>query len=41
MDPKEFMIEHHLKGRDIDDPRVIKAMREVDRTLFVPDEYKD
>jgi protein-L-isoaspartate(D-aspartate) O-methyltransferase len=35
---KEEMIERHLKGRDITDPRVIRAMQEVDRSLFVPDD---
>ncbi|MDX1629234.1 MAG: protein-L-isoaspartate O-methyltransferase, partial [Fulvivirga sp.] len=38
MTAKEEMIKYHLKGRDIDDPRVIRAMKEVDRTKFVPDE---
>jgi len=40
MTRQETMIEFHLKGRDITDPEVIRAMREVDRTIFVPDELK-
>ncbi len=32
------MIERHLKGRDIDDPRVVAAMQAVDRTVFVPEQ---
>ena len=38
MTAKEEMIKYHLKGRDIHDPRVLRAMKEVDRTKFVPDE---
>jgi len=38
---KEEMIEEHLKGRDIDDPRVLEAMESVDRTLFVPEDLQD
>ncbi len=34
------MIRLHLQGRDIRDPRVLDAMREVDRSLFVPDDLK-
>lgn len=37
--PQE-MIENQLKGRDIRDPKVLQAMREVDRSLFVPDELQ-
>ncbi|RUO58724.1 protein-L-isoaspartate(D-aspartate) O-methyltransferase [Pseudidiomarina insulisalsae] len=40
MNTKEIMIERHLKGRDIADERVIEAMREVDRSLFVPEELQ-
>lgn len=40
MDAKEKMIEYHLKGRDIYDGRVLRAMREIDRELFVPDDMK-
>lgn len=40
MNDKERMIERHLKGRDIDSPRVIDAMRAVDRTLFVPEDLQ-
>lgn len=38
---KEEMIEKQLKGRGITDPRVIKAMREVDRVRFVPEDLQD
>ncbi|MFO8129525.1 MAG: protein-L-isoaspartate(D-aspartate) O-methyltransferase [Bacteroidales bacterium] len=37
---KEEMIRHHLQGRDIRDPEVIRAMKEVDRKAFVPEELK-
>jgi protein-L-isoaspartate(D-aspartate) O-methyltransferase len=40
MTDKEKMIELHLKGRDITDPVVLRAMEEVDRTQFVPDDMK-
>jgi protein-L-isoaspartate(D-aspartate) O-methyltransferase len=30
------MIEHHLKGRDINDPAVLRAMTDVPRHRFVP-----
>ncbi len=36
----EKMIEEQLLGRDIHDVRVLRAMGEVDRALFVPDELK-
>lgn len=35
------MIEQQLKGRDIYDGKVLRAMREVDRALFVPEEMQD
>lgn len=35
------MIDRQLMGRDITDPDVIKAMREVDRSIFVPDDIKE
>ena len=35
------MIEEHLLGRDIRDPAVIRAMREVPREEFVPEELAD
>lgn len=41
MDPKTRMIEQHLKGRDIYDGKVLRAMREVDRALFVPEELRE
>lgn len=37
---KEEMIERHLKRRGITDPRVLDAMWQVDRSLFVPEEMK-
>lgn len=36
MNPQEEMIQTQLRGRDIHNPRVLQAMREVDRALFVP-----
>jgi len=33
---KEEMLNRHLKGRDITDPEVLRAMAEVDRTAFIP-----
>lgn len=39
--PIEHMLEFHLKQRDITDARVLVAMREVDRSLFVPDSLKE
>ncbi|MFD2515213.1 protein-L-isoaspartate(D-aspartate) O-methyltransferase [Pontibacter locisalis] len=38
MTTKEEMIERQLKGRGIHDPKVINAMWEVDRSIFVPDD---
>lgn len=38
---KEEMIDRQLEGRDITDPDVIRAMREVDRSIFVPDDIKE
>ena len=37
---KEEMIENQLKRRGVTDPRVIQAIWEVDRSLFVPEEMK-
>lgn len=34
------MLEYQLKGRGISDPNVLKAMAEVDRSLFVPEDQK-
>lgn len=34
------MIEHQLRARDIYDPEVLRAMSDIDRTMFVPDELK-
>lgn len=38
---KEEMMEMHLLARDITDPKVIKAMWELERRDFVPDEMKE
>ncbi|MDX5480901.1 MAG: protein-L-isoaspartate(D-aspartate) O-methyltransferase [Hymenobacteraceae bacterium] len=38
---KEEMIERHLKARGITDQRVLQAMQEVDRSLFVPEELQE
>jgi len=41
MHPRDKMIEQQLKGRDIYDGKVLRAMRAVDRALFVPKEMQD
>lgn len=41
MTTKEQMIEEQLKGRGISDSRVLEAMQEVDRSLFVPEDKQD
>jgi protein-L-isoaspartate(D-aspartate) O-methyltransferase len=33
------MVEEQIAGRDVKDPRVLKAMSSVPRHMFVPDEY--
>lgn len=38
---REEMVRRQLEGRDIDDPRVLEAMRRVPRHRFVPDELRD
>lgn len=38
---REQMIETQLASRDIDDPQVLKAMREVERHRFVPPDLRD
>ena len=38
---KELMIELHLKGRDIVDTKVLKAMKDVPRDMFVPEFLQD
>ena len=40
MTTQEEMIEHQLIDRDIRDPRVLRAMADVDRSLFVPEELR-
>lgn len=37
---KKEMIERQLKARNITDPNVLRAMEEVDRALFVPEDLK-
>jgi protein-L-isoaspartate(D-aspartate) O-methyltransferase len=37
---RERMVEEQLRSRDISDPRVLRAMRDVPRHFFVPDELK-
>src|SRR6056297_2896789 len=41
MTTREDMIEYQLKARKISDPDVLRAMEEVDRTLFVPLDMQD
>ncbi len=41
MTQKEKMIQNQLRARDITDSRVLRAMNEVERAVFVPDEVKD
>ncbi len=41
MHPRDKMIEQQLKGRDIYDGKVLRAMHAVDRALFVPKEMQD
>ena len=40
MNPKEEMIEKQLRSRGVTDEKVLRAMEEVDRSLFVPEEMK-
>ena len=35
------MVEHQLRGRDVDDERVLEAMERVPRELFLPEELRD
>lgn len=37
---KEIMIQEHLKNRDIYDGKVLRAMNDIDRELFVPDDLQ-
>ena len=41
MDRKARMIAHQLEGRDIHDEKVLQAMRDVDREVFLPDHLKE
>ncbi|MGX5915028.1 protein-L-isoaspartate(D-aspartate) O-methyltransferase [Aliidiomarina sp. Khilg15.8] len=41
MRSQDDMVEQHLKPRNIYQPRVIEAMREVDRRLFVPEDLQE
>jgi protein-L-isoaspartate(D-aspartate) O-methyltransferase len=38
---RDTMIEFHLKARGIDDPAVLKAMRDIPREAFVPDHLSE
>lgn len=38
---RERMVARQLRSRDIDDPRVLEAMRTVPRHLFVPEEARE
>jgi len=38
---RHHMVEETLFGRDIEDPRVLAAMRRVPRHAFVPERYRD
>jgi protein-L-isoaspartate(D-aspartate) O-methyltransferase len=40
MDEIEKMVEHQLLDRGITDPGVLKAMKETDRRLFIPDQIR-
>jgi protein-L-isoaspartate(D-aspartate) O-methyltransferase len=39
--PRHAMVERQLRGRDIDDPRVLEAMRRVPRHEFLPPHLRD
>jgi protein-L-isoaspartate(D-aspartate) O-methyltransferase len=38
---RELMVSTQIEGRDVKDPRVLKAMREVPRHLFVPESLRE
>ena len=38
--PRERMIEEQIRGRGLDEPRVIEAMRAVPRDQFIPEAYR-
>ena len=38
--PQERMIEEQIRGRGLDEPRLIEAMRAVPRHRFIPDAYR-
>lgn len=38
---RQKMVQEQLKGRDIEDPKVLKAMQKVPRHRFVPEFYQD
>jgi protein-L-isoaspartate(D-aspartate) O-methyltransferase len=40
-DSRHRMVERQLAGRDVNDPRVLEAMREVPREAFVPEEMAE
>jgi protein-L-isoaspartate(D-aspartate) O-methyltransferase len=39
--PRQRMIREHLLARDIRDERVLEAMAEIPRHLFIPEEYRN
>ncbi|MFC1676569.1 protein-L-isoaspartate(D-aspartate) O-methyltransferase [Planctomycetota bacterium] len=39
-DAREQMVRSHLKGRDITDPGVLKAMAQIPREEFLPEKYR-
>ena len=40
-EPRRLMVERQMAARDISDPRVLEAMGQVPRHLFVPEELRD
>ncbi|HEX40757.1 MAG TPA: protein-L-isoaspartate(D-aspartate) O-methyltransferase [Phycisphaerales bacterium] len=40
LNERRTMLEVHLRGRGVVDPRVLRAMEEVPREVFVPPEYR-
>jgi protein-L-isoaspartate(D-aspartate) O-methyltransferase len=38
---RQMMIDQQLRGRDIDDPQVLRVMSELPRERFVPTEYRE
>ena len=38
---REAMVKKHIQSRDVNDPRVVDAMRQVPREQFVPEYLRD